>query len=163
MNKNYQSAMIFMSWLHDNAEAFPTLELEDKAHCFRFKKTFPGLSFYVGQSDIIAWFVYQGDSWDGILVADLPEIAVENDKFFCKECFQYSGKKKTYDSIEALFEEHTIRPFRDWLKRNLYGGKEVLFFKDSGSTWVRLCNRGDAEATITGMKLREYYVAVEPL
>ena len=163
MNNDYQTAKMFMSWLHDNSEAFPALELEDKDYGFKFQNTFPGLSFYVDQSDIMAWFYYQGEFWDGILVAELPEIAKENDRFFCKECFQYSGKKKTYGSIETLIEDHTIRPFREWVTKNLYGGKEVLFFKVSDSTWVRLCNRGDAEETTEGMKLKEYYVAVEPL
>ncbi len=47
VKKDYRSATIFMDWLHDNSEAFPTLEFEDKAYRFKFKNTFPGLSFYV--------------------------------------------------------------------------------------------------------------------
>lgn len=163
MNNDHRSTKIFMGWLHENSEAFQTLEFVDKDYTFKFRNTFPGLSFYVGLNDITAWFDYQGDGWDGILVADLPEIEKENDSFFCKECFEYTGKKKTYDSIESLFEDHTIRHFRNWLRQNLYAGKEVLLFKASGSTWVKLCHQGEVEEIINDMTFKKYGVAVEPL
>lgn len=163
MNNDYQSAKIFMDWLHDNLEAFPTLEFEDNAYRFKFKNTFPGLSFYVGQIDIEACFDYQGVFWDGVLVAGLPVIAKENGRFFCKECFEYTGKKKAYESIESLFQDHTTQPFRDWVEQNLYADKKILFFKSSGSTWVKVCGQGQAEKMINDETFKEYGVAVEPL
>jgi len=130
----YEIRSHFKRWLSRHIELFPyrpfLCEETDLGDLYRFQGVTPLLSLWVDSYQFIIIVEYYRDCWDIIYEFDCP--ARHDDRgFYCELCLpEY---RKYYQSLSALYEEHSFLPLIDWCHENFKISKRIYFYR--GKAW----------------------------
>lgn len=148
------SRNMFNHWLENNRKRFihPPVFIEQSEDYFiiRFEGVVPELLCYISDGGAIEMRVnYMEIFWDIVTDFDVFEEFLPSGQYYCSECLPEF--KKTFDSREKLWEEHSFEPLLEWCNEHFTSSHWLyLYGEQDASTWawVRIENKTDLDKAI---------------
>jgi hypothetical protein len=135
-----QRNIIFKNWLSKNNRKFNhKLKVQEnkKSLSAQYEGIIPELIVIVFDNNIRIDIEHFDYPWDTLRDFDLVEERNDKGQYFCKMCHD-EGKRKTYKSLDELYQEHSFKDFLKWTNKNIRSENYLLLEGIRGITCAKI-------------------------
>ena len=129
----------------DNQGSGPSLILKSRHrhhHSYVMADITTSLRIVVTSHTLSVVVVHAGQCWDLLLDLDVVPVRIGS-QYQCKHC-RLDGSSESYPNRKALWKDHILDPFRNWLLEKLCPARYLnLWGKPGSSTWATLSEDPD--------------------